>query len=137
VRLNFLHNKGIFYGTVFILLLILIVLIKTAFFPIINLPIKNIVPTPTPKIVNLCTPFPTDQGEISCEEAKAIALKELPGSVLAIDRKSMNFVGPNGKSNTYKLWLVTIKSDKLIKNHNEFVLGIDVTDKKIKYSGLK
>jgi hypothetical protein len=87
--------------------------------------------------VDLCAPFTTDKGEVSCEEAKTIALKELPGSVLAIDRKTMNFAGQNGKSNTYKLWLVTIQLKKQINKHNEVVAGIDTVDGKIKYSALK
>lgn len=100
-----------------------------------KIPVKNI--APIQKAVDLCTPFSADKGEISCEEAKTIALKKIPGSVSEIDKKNMDLINPKGISKTYKLWLVTITSNRLIKNHNEFIIGIDVIDGKIKYSGLK
>jgi hypothetical protein len=136
-----LNNKWVLYSSVLILLVILIVLIKIAFTPTNNLSLKNtmttLIPTQTPKIVDLCAPFAKDPAKISCNEAKTIAIKEFPGSISKIDKDIKNYTDPNRANNIYKLWLVTIKLSKSIKNYDELVIGVDITDGKIKYSELK
>lgn len=130
-----LHNKGVFYGIVLILLVILIVLTKIAFTPTNNLPTNPVFSTP--KAIDPCTRFSKDIGKISCEKAKEIALKKLPGLVTKIDKENKDIVDSNGLSNIYKLWIVTIKTDKPIKNNNEFIIGISTVNGEVKYSTLE
>lgn len=88
MRLIYPRNKGFFLGVVTVLLFILIVLTIIAFTPAGNLQTKNTAPTPTPKAVDLCSPFTTNKKEVSCEEAIRLALARFPGKVTSIEKKS-------------------------------------------------
>lgn len=114
MRTFFPRYKWVVLGVVLILLSTLIALIKIGFIPTNNLPTKNL--APTSKTVDLCKPFPTDKGEISCEEAKTIALKKYPGQVLDIQKTTLPYQPgklPEIETEQRKAWLINIKPNDL------------------------
>jgi hypothetical protein len=120
VRSFFPLSKGVFLAEVLILLAALVVLTKIAFTPANNLSLKNTktasILTQTPKIIDLCAPFPTGKGEISCEEAKEIALSKYPGLPLAIDKTIIPYRSgklPKIQTEERKIWLINIKPNDI------------------------
>ena len=62
----------------------------------------------------LCASFSTDQGEISCEEAKGIALKKYPGQLLSVDKTIRNYESgtpPKTQTKEAKIWIINIRPD--------------------------
>ena len=110
--LIFFRNKLVSWGVILVLLFILIFLTKIAFTPTGNLQRNNVTPSPTTQTVNLCASFPTDKGEISCEEAKGIALKKYPGQLLSVDKTIRNYESgtpPKTQTKEAKVWIINIK----------------------------
>ena len=66
------------------------------------MPVKN--STPSLTSVDLCAKFPKVQGEISCEEAKAIALAKYPGKIANIDLKKESI----STQSATPVWLLTV-----------------------------
>lgn len=94
------------------------------------------------KAANPCLGLSADQGEITCEEAKNIVLKEFPGKITEISRKQMDFTLIVGKKSLYDLWLVTVRLNQPIKRKDGTVktvviVGVDAKDGKLKYSELQ
>jgi hypothetical protein len=100
---------------VVILLAALVFLIKIAFSPSGDLSLKNAmmkpIPTQTPKVIDLCAPFANDPAKISCQEAKAIALKKYPGEIKYIRSEEASLpmgVYPNITKVKKNVWTVGI-----------------------------
>jgi len=103
------------YGAVLILIIILIVLTKIAITPVKNLSTKNSSPIPK-TVADLCVSLSTDKGEISCAEAKGIALNKYPGQISTIDKVTLPYqLGkpPKIQTEQRKVWLVNIKPNDL------------------------
>lgn len=112
----FPRYKWAFFSIVLLLSIILIVLAVMAFAPVNDLPTKNITLTPTPKIVDLCAPFTTDTGEISCEEAKVIVLTKYPGQLLSVDKTTLPYQPGKlaaAQTEQRKVWLIGVKPNDI------------------------
>jgi hypothetical protein len=112
VRLFSLQNKRVLLAVVVVLIFILIAVIKLVFLPANNQRAKNIVPAPTAKITDPCASFTTDKEEISCQEAKEIALQKYPGQLLSIDKTTTQYQSgkpPKTKIEERKVWIINIK----------------------------
>jgi len=108
------RNKVVFWSIVLVLLFVFIVLAKTAFTPKSNLSKKTATPTPIEKTINVCSQFSADQGEISCEEAKGIALKKYPGKLLSVEKTVRNYesgIPPKRQTKEAKVWIIGVKPD--------------------------
>jgi hypothetical protein len=118
VRLNLLHGKLIYYGIILALILALLYLTKIAFTPRHKLPAKIAasVPTSSQNVVDPCASFSTDTGEISCKDAKEIALSKYPGSLLGIQKTSLKYSPgkpPKIQTEERKVWLIRIKPNDI------------------------
>jgi len=115
VRAFFSRFRWVIFGVVLILALIPLILSKIKPAPVNNLPINyspanGISPTPN---ADLCSKFPKVQGEISCEEAKTIALAKYPGEIINIEAKNEEIPKPVGmppklETTQKEVWLLTI-----------------------------
>ena len=92
----------IILGAILVLFAIPFILYKIGPVPTKNLPVKN--STPSLTSVDLCAKFPKVQGEISCEEAKAIALAKYPGKIANIDLKKESI----STQSATPVWLLTV-----------------------------
>ncbi len=132
MRSFFSRYKGVIFGVVIVSLLILAVLTKIGFNSTKNFP----TPTPTPKPIDLCAPFTTNPGEISCEEAKNIILTKYPGQIINISKNTIEYnVNKSQKTEQRKVWLVKIKPNNpslipapLINPTNKEVKAIDAIE---------
>jgi len=116
VGLIYFRNKWVFYGVALVLFFVLIFLTKIVFTPTGNLQRNNVTPSPTAKTVNPCAQFPTDKGEISCEEAKGIALKKYPGQLLSAEktiRRIPSGTPPKTQIKEGKVWIINIRPNDL------------------------
>ena len=110
----FFRNKLVFWGVILILLFVLTFLTKIAFVPTSSLQKNNALPVSTTENTTSCTSFSTDQGEISCEEAKGIALKKYPGQLLSVDKTIRNYESgtpPKTQTKEAKIWIINIRPD--------------------------
>jgi len=108
------RNKAVFWGIILVLLFVFVILAKTAFTPKNNLPKNATVPTPIEKTSDICSQFSTDQGEISCEEAKKIALKKYPGNLLSVEKTIRNYESgtpPKTQTKEANVWIITVRPD--------------------------
>ena len=110
--LIYFRNKWVFYGVALVLFFVLIFLIKIAFTP--NNSKNGATPASTTQDSGLCSSLPTDKGEISCEEAKGIALKKYPGQLLSIEKTIRNYESgkpPKTQTKEAKVWIINLKPD--------------------------
>lgn len=71
---------------------------------------------PTSKPIDLCASFSKDKDEISCEDAKTMALEKYPGEALSIDKTTVDYkIGkpPAIKTEKRKAWIIHIRPNDL------------------------
>lgn len=64
------------------------------------------------KINGYCAEFPKIEGEISCQEARGIALEKYPGEIIQVDKAAVPYsVGkpPEIKTEDRDVWIIKIK----------------------------
>jgi len=108
----FFRNKLVFWGIILVLFFILIFLTKIAFTPSNSK--NNAIPSSITQTAELCASFSTDKGEISCEEAKGIALKKYPGQLLSVEKTIRNYESgnpPKKQTKEAKVWIINLKPD--------------------------
>lgn len=77
--------------------------------PVVIFLLRAKITTPTTKTVNSCASFSTDAGEVSCEEAKQIALKSYVGQVQMIEKITIDFRRRTASTQKRRVWVFHIK----------------------------
>lgn len=116
MRLIYPRSKVVIFGVILILVVVLIAFIKAPSVLKENSSKKTVSLAPSPKTADPCTQFLTDKGEISCAEARKIALAKYPGQLLSIDNTTLQYQSgkpPKTKTENRKVFVAHIKPNNL------------------------